>query len=70
MQASNTIAIYNASKKALKVVTSNLQVQNYWRTLSSKERVYLLEDYAFVDAEELADYAHDDFIEAGWTVLQ
>lgn len=64
------IAIYNASKKALKVVTSNLQVQNYWRTLSKQERVYLLDDYEFVDAEELADYEHDDFVEAGWTVLQ
>jgi hypothetical protein len=64
------IAIYNATKKALKVVTSNTQVQNYWRTLDKNERVYTLEEFAFVDAEELADYAHDDLLESGWTVLQ
>ena len=70
MQASNTIAIYNASKKALKVVTSNVQVQNYWRTLNKNERVYVLDNYAFVDAKVLADYEHNDFIEDGWEVLQ
>ena len=64
------IAIYNATKKALKVVTSNVQVENYWRTLNKNERVYTLEDFAFVDAEELADYKHDDLLESGWEVLQ
>ena len=64
------IAIYNATKKALKVVTSNTQVENYWRTLDKNERVYTLEDFAFVDAEELADYEHDDLLESGWEVLQ
>lgn len=64
------IAIYNATKRAVKIVNSNLQVQNYWRTLSKTERVYLLEDFAFIDSEELADYEHDDLLEAGWTVLQ
>jgi hypothetical protein len=64
------IAIYNATKKALKVVTSNTQVENYWRTLDKHEKVYTLEDFAFVDAEELADYEHDDLLESGWEVLQ
>ena len=64
------IAIYNATKKAVKIVDSNVQVQNYWRTLSKHERVYLLDDVAFSDTEELFDYAHDDLIEAGWEVLQ
>ena len=64
------IAIYNATKKALKVVTSNTQVENYWRQLDKHERVYTLEEFAFVDAEELADYEHDDLLEAGWEVLQ
>ena len=47
------IAIYNATKKRVELVTSNLQVQNYWRTLRKNERVYVLEDYAFLDTEEL-----------------
>jgi len=64
------IAIYNATKKALKVVTSNVQVENYWRTLNKNERVYTLEDFEFVDAEELADYEHNDLLESGWEVLQ
>lgn len=70
MQASSKIAIYNATRKQLEEVDSNLQVQNYWRRLSKTERVYTLEDYAFVDAEELEDYEHSDLLEAGWEVLQ
>ena len=64
------IAIYNATKKAVKIVDSNLQVQNYWRTLNKNEHVYVLDDVAFIDSEELFDYAHSDLIEAGWEVLQ
>lgn len=70
MQANGKIAIYNATSKRLMEVDSNLQVQNYWRTLRRTERVYVLEDYAFVDAAELADYGHDELIDAGWEVLQ
>ena len=70
MQATNTIAIYNATKKAVKIVNNNLQVQNYWRTLSKGERVYVLDDVAFIDTEELFDYEHYDLIDAGWEVLQ
>jgi len=66
----NNIAIYNATKKAVKIVTSNLQVQNYWRTLNKNERVYVLDDVAFIDAEELVQYEHNDLLEAGWEVLQ
>ena len=64
------IAIYNATKKRVELVTSNLQVQNYWRTLRKNERVYVLEDYAFIDTEELLQYEHDDLLDAGWEVLQ
>ena len=64
------IAIYNATKKAVKIVDSNVQVQNYWRLLNKNERVYILDDVAFIDSEELFDYEHDDLIEAGWEVLQ
>jgi hypothetical protein len=70
MNAVNTIAIYNATSKELVEADGNLQVQNYWRQLDGDERVYTLEDYAWVDLHELAGYEHDDFIEAGWTVLQ
>jgi hypothetical protein len=64
------IAIYNATKQAVKIVDSNVQVQNYWRTLNKNERVYVLDDVAFIDSEELVQYEHDDLIEAGWEVLQ
>ena len=64
------IAIYNATKKAINIVTSNVQVQNYWRTLNKNERVYTLDDVAFIDSEELFEYEHDDLLEAGWEVLQ
>ncbi len=64
------IAIYNATKKAVKIVTSNVQVENYWRTLNKNERVYTLEDFAFIDSEELVQYEHDDLLDAGWEVLQ
>ena len=64
------IAIYNATKQAVKLVDSNVQVQNYWRTLNKNERVYVLDDVAFIDSEELLDYAHEDLLEAGWEVLQ
>jgi hypothetical protein len=47
-----------------------LQVENYWRQLEGNEAVYILTDYAFVDSDELADYEHDDFMEAGWEMLQ
>lgn len=66
----NKIAIYNATKKQVKLVTSNLQVENYWRTLNRTERVYVLDDYEIIDTEELVQYEHDDLLEAGWTVLQ
>lgn len=66
----NKIAIYNATKKQVKLVTSNLQVENYWRTLRKTERVYVLDDYEIIDTEELVQYEHDDLLEAGWTVLQ
>ena len=64
------IAIYNATKQAVKLVDSNVQVQNYWRRLNKNERVYVLDDVAFIDSEELFDYAHEDLLEAGWEVLQ
>ncbi len=64
------IAIYNATKRAVKIVTSNVQVENYWRTLNKNERVYTLEDFAFIDSEELVQYEHDDLLDAGWEVLQ
>ncbi len=64
------IAIYNATKRAVKIVTSNVQVENYWRTLNKNERVYTLEDFAFIDSEELMQYEHDDLLDAGWEVLQ
>ena len=64
------IAIYNATTKAVNIVTSNVQVQNYWRTLNKNERVYTLDDVAFIDSEELFEYEHDDLLEAGWEVLQ
>lgn len=70
MQASSNIAIYNATRKQLHEVSSNLQVQNYWRTLRKTERVYVLDDYAFVDAAVLKEYEHEQFIEDGWEVLQ
>ena len=64
------IAIFNATKKIADIVDSNLQVQNYWRGLEAHERVYVLENVAFVDATVLADYTHEDFIADGWEVLQ
>ena len=64
------IAIYNATRQAVKLVDSNVQVQNYWRRLNKNERVYVLDDVAFIDSEELLDYAHEDLLEAGWEVLQ
>ena len=70
MQTSNNIAIYNATAKQLDEVSDNLQVENYWRQLEGNEAVYILTDYAFVDSDELADYEHDDFMEAGWEMLQ
>lgn len=70
MQANGKIAIYNATRKQLHEVDSNLQVQNYWRTLRKTERVYLLEDYAFVDKAMLKEYEHEQFVEDGWEVLQ
>lgn len=66
----NKIAIYNATRKQLEEVNSNLQVENYWRRLNRHEKVYTLEQYAFVDADELADYEHEDFVDSGWEVLQ
>jgi hypothetical protein len=63
------IAIYNATKKALTVVTSSTHVENYWRQRDENEKLYTLEDFAYVDAEELADYEHDDLLESGWEVL-
>jgi hypothetical protein len=64
------IAIYNATKKRVELVTSNTQVENYWRQLRKNERVYVLDDYAFIDTEELLQYEHEDLLEAGWEVLQ
>jgi hypothetical protein len=64
MQAVDTIAVYNATRNELVenvVGGHNFNVQ--------ADDVYALEDYAFVDADELADYEHDDFIEAGWQKL-
>lgn len=68
--AHGMIAIWNATRKELHEVDSNLQVENYWRAVDMDEAVYVLDDYAWVDAEELADYAHEDLLEAGWEVLQ
>jgi hypothetical protein len=61
MRANDMIAVYNATTKQLvenEIGGHNFDVQAH--------AVYMLEDYAFVDAEELADYTHDDLIEAGW----
>lgn len=68
--AHGQIAIWNATAGELEEVESELQVENYWRQLEGGEAVYTLRDYAWVDAQELADYAHEDLLEAGWTVLQ
>lgn len=68
--AHGMIAIWNATTQQLEEVESELQVQNYWRQLEDDEAVYTLTDYEWVDAEELADYAHEDLLEAGWEVLQ
>ena len=65
MNIVDTIAIYNATRKEL--VENEVGGHN-WHV--HVDDVYMLEDYAFVDADELADYEHDEFIEAGWTVLQ
>lgn len=70
MQANGLIAIYNATRNELEEAECMLQVQNYWRQLDTGERVYLLEEYAFVDAEAMQGIEHDELIEAGWTVLQ
>jgi hypothetical protein len=64
MQANELIAVYNATRNELVenvVGGHNFNVQ--------ADDVYALEDYAFVDADELADYEHDDFVEAGWQKL-
>jgi hypothetical protein len=64
MQASNNIAIYNATRNELvenEVGGHNWDVQ--------ADDVYALEDYAWVDADELADYEHEDLLEAGWVKL-
>ena len=68
--AHGQIAIWNATAGELEEVESELQVENYWRQLEGDEAVYTLTDYAWVDADELADYAHEDLLEAGWEVLQ
>lgn len=70
MKANGLIAIWNATTQELEEVESELQVQNYWQQLEGTKQVYVLTDYAWVDAEELADYAHEDLLEAGWEVLQ
>jgi uncharacterized protein YqcC (DUF446 family) len=70
MQVNGKIAIYNRTRNELEEVDCMLQVENYWRQLDSDERVYLLEEYAFVDASWLDMLAHEHFIEDGWTVLQ
>lgn len=70
MQTNGLIAIYNATRNELEEVECELQVQNYWRQLEADERVYLLEEYAFVDEEAMQGIEHDELIEAGWTVLQ
>lgn len=61
MQASNAIAVYNATRKQL--VEDAIGAHN-WNT--EEDAVYVLMDYAFVDADTLADYTHEDFIEDGW----
>lgn len=61
----NMIAIYNAT---LKVLEENEMGGHNWDVKA--DSVYMLEDYAFVDADVLADYEHDDFIADGWTVLE
>jgi hypothetical protein len=68
--AHGQIAIWNATTKELEEVESELQVENYWRQLEGTAAVYTLTDYAWVDADELADYAHEDLLEAGWEQLQ
>ena len=63
------IAIYNATQKELLVVDSNLQVQNYWRETDADDVIYTLEDFAFVDSSELADYDEEAFEDSGWVKL-
>lgn len=64
MQANGLIAVYNATRKEL--VENDIGGHN-WNVQA--DDVYALEEYAFVDADELADYEHDDFVEAGWQKL-
>jgi hypothetical protein len=64
MQANELIAVYNATRNEL--VENALGGHNF---NVQTDDVYALEDYAFVDADELADYEHEDFVEAGWQKL-
>ena len=70
MQATGLIAVWNATLGELEEVETQLQVENYWRQLDNTDTVYVLEDYAFVDADALADTDHEELLECGWTVLQ
>ena len=70
MSSNGLIAIYNATDKELLEVESNTQVENYWRQLEGNEQVYVLEDYEWVDEEQLAKDEHENFVKAGWSVLQ
>ena len=64
MQANGLIAVYNATRNKL---VENAVGGHNWHV--RKDDVYMLEEYAFIDADELVDYAHEDFVEAGWEKL-
>ncbi len=64
MDANGLIAVYNATRNEL---VENTAGGHNWNVQA--DEVYALEDYAFVDADELLDYAYEDFVEAGWEKL-
>lgn len=63
------IAIYNATQQEVEFVESNYEVEHYWQAMEPSDRVYVMDDCAFIDLEELLDYEHEDLLEAGWEVL-
>ena len=73
MKSNGSIALFNATRKELHEFDTMMQVEDYWRDVGD-ELVFVLEDYAFVDAEgdakELAEWEEEDFIVQGWVVMR
>lgn len=63
------IAIYNATEQTVDMVTSMIEVEHYWQAMEPSDQVYMLEDCAFIDLEELIEFDHNDLLDAGWVVL-